>query len=111
MKSLKYLLCLSCFFIIFYLPGCVVVSGDPPAVYEEIEVDVAPPPAPRVVITRPPRPSRIHVWIDGYYVVRLGKWVWIEGHWEKPDHRGARWVPPHTRRKGDRWGHKPGHWR
>jgi len=111
MNSLKCLLCLFCFCMIVCEPGCVVISGEP-HVYEEIEIDVAPPPPPEVVIvTRPRRPSRIHVWIDGHYVVRLGSWVWIEGHWAEPEHRGAKWVPPHTRRKGNRWGYRPGHWR
>jgi len=109
MKSLKYLLCISCLVMIVCEPGCVVVSGEPFA-FEEIEIDIAPPPPPVVVVTRPPRPSGIHVWIDGHYIVSTGRWVWRPGHWRRPERRGAVWAPPRTRRKGDRWGYRPGHW-
>jgi hypothetical protein len=109
MKSLKSLLCVFCLVTIVYMPGCIVVSGEPFAI-EEIEIDVAPPPEPVVVVTRPPRPSGIHVWIGGHFIVETGRWVWVEGHWARPRHRGARWVPPRTRRKGSHWGYRPGHW-
>jgi hypothetical protein len=110
MKSLKYLLCILSLAAIVYLPGCVVVSGDPYA-FDEIEIGVAPPPPPDVVVvTRPPRPSSVHVWIDGHFIADTGRWVWIEGHWVRPEHRGAVWIPPRTRRRGNHWGYRPGRW-
>ena len=110
MKSLKYLLCLLCFVMIACEPGCVVISGEP-HVFDEIEIDIAPPPPPGVVIVaRPPRPSSVHIWIDGHFIVSSGRWVWVSGHWGRPERRGMVWVPPRTRRKGGRWGWRPGHW-
>ena len=109
MNSLKYLLVLLCVVTIVSVGGCVVVSGEPYA-FDEIEIDVAPPPPPVVVVTHPPRPSSMHIWIDGHFIVDTGRWVWVEGHWARPEHRGMVWVPPHTRPRGDRWGWRPGHW-
>lgn len=114
MNGLKFLLCTICIFAIVSVSGCIVIRGRRPLAVEieEIEIDYAPPgPPTTVVVTRPARPSRVHIWIDGRYVVRSGKWAWVKGHWARPARRGAVWVPGHTRRRGRVWVWTPGHWR
>jgi hypothetical protein len=110
MNPLKYFLCIICFCAVICEPGCIVIRGEH-CVLDEIEIDISPPPpSDVVVVARPARPSGVHVWIDGHYIVHLGAWKWVEGHWAKPQRRGAVWVPPHVRRKGDCWCWRPGHW-
>ena len=112
MNGIKYLLSGICLLVIVLISGCVVVSDVPgPVVVEEIEIGCAPPPPPATVImTRPRRPSRFHIWIEGHHVIRAGTWVWIHGHWERPPHRHKVWVRGHARRRGHVWIWTPGHW-
>ena len=58
----------------------------------------APPPPRHEVVVERERPSRDHVWINGYWVWREGRHVWLAGHWERPPHPHAVWVEP-------RWEH------
>ena len=112
MKGLKGFLYIICFIAIFVITGCIVVSRHPGVVeVEEIEIGFPPPPPPVVVVERPARPSRYHVWIEGHHVVQSGSWVWIGGHWARPNRRGAVWVPGHTRHSERGWYWRPGHWR
>lgn len=110
MNTLKYLLSFLCLVMIVSVGGCVVVAGGPYA-YDEVFIDVPPPPPPAVIITPTPRPSSLHIWIDGHYIVSAGSWHWRPGHWEQPRRRGMVWVPSHTRKIGSRWGWRSGHWR
>jgi hypothetical protein len=112
MSGLKQFLFVTCILVFIVVSGCVVVPGGPVAVeVEEIEIGFPPPPPPpMVIVTRPPRPSRFHIWIEGHHVVRSGTWVWVKGHWTRPVRRGAAWVPSHTRRNGKVWIWRPGHW-
>lgn len=112
MNAMKYLLCGTCLFAVVLGSGCIVVSDSAgPVVVEEIEIGCAPPPQPAtVIVTRPPRPSKSHVWIEGHHVVRSGTWIWIHGHWEKPARRHAVWARGHARRRGHVWIWTPGHW-
>jgi hypothetical protein len=65
-----------------------------------VVVDAPPPPPRRVEVDA--RPG--HVWVDGSWVSRGGRWVWRDGHWlrGRPGHIHVqgRWV-----RRGGRW-----HW-
>lgn len=47
-------------------------------------VFVAPTPAPRVVVSRPVRPSPYHQWVEGRWEWQLNTWVWIPGYWVAP---------------------------
>lgn len=112
MNGQKYLWGLACLLAAVFVSGCIVVSGDSvPVEVAEIEIDCAPPPPPVVVVTRPPPPSGLHIWIDGYYVVRSGAWVWTEGHWARPPHHSAVWAPGHIRTREHVYLWRPGHWR
>ncbi len=75
--------------------GCVirertVYRPGPPPAREEVVVTEAPPPAPTEVVTVSPGPA--FVWIGGNWVWH-GRWVWERGHWARPPHPGAVWVP------------------
>jgi hypothetical protein len=76
------------------LLGCYV------EVRSAVVVDAPPPPPRRVEVDA--RPG--HVWVDGSWVSRGGRWVWRDGHWlrARPGHIyvQGRWV-----RRGGRW-----HW-
>ncbi|MFT3822418.1 MAG: hypothetical protein QM731_00810 [Chitinophagaceae bacterium] len=54
------------------------------------------------VVVRPVAPSPRHVWIDGGWTVRGGRYVWTEGYWATPRH-GRHYVP-------GRWDHRRGGW-
>ena len=77
MNGMKYFLSGVCLLVIVIVSGCVVVSdGHALVVVEEIEIGCAPPSPPAaVIVTRPPRPSRFHIWIEGHHVVQAGEWV------------------------------------
>jgi hypothetical protein len=69
------------------------------------------PPAPRhEVIGKSPSPN--HVWVDGYWTHRDGKWRWVTGHWESRPRPGADYVPGHWEKtnNGRGWIWMPGHW-
>jgi hypothetical protein len=113
MNIKKYLLSGVCLIAVVLVSGCIVVSdefGPGPVVVDEVEIGCAPPPPPAVIVTRPPRPSGFHLWIEGHYAVHSGAWVWIHGHWERPPRRSAVWVRGHARRRGEVWVWAPGHW-
>ncbi len=112
MNGLKCLLYIICCLAVVVVSGCVVVSGEPLDIeVEEIEIGCPPPPPPpMVIVTRPSRSSRFHIWIEGHHVVRSGTWVWVHGHWARPVRRGAVWAPGHTRRSGRVWIWSPGYW-
>jgi len=113
MNSIKYLLIATCLLIVVLGSGCIIVSDVPgPVVIEEIEIGCAPPPPPPapIIVARPPRPSGLHIWIEGHHVVRGGTWVWVHGRWERPPHRDMVWVRSHARRRGEVWFWSPGYW-
>jgi hypothetical protein len=81
-----FLACLAAFFV----AGCEVYGPPPPA--GGVEVSAAPPPAQVDVETPIPGPG--YVWIGGAWVWGpAGRWEWQGGHWDRPPHPGAVWVP------------------
>jgi hypothetical protein len=68
--------------------------GDPPAVAypgaQEVYV-AGDPPSPLVEVV-PPSPGVGFIWIGGAWVWN-GSWVWESGHWDRPPHPGAIWIP------------------
>ncbi len=81
----------------------------PAASYAQVIVRIAPP-AP-IVERRPPPPERGFVWIDGYHRWDGGRYVWVPGRWDRPPHRGARWVAHRWVHRGDHYEMVEGHWR
>ena len=59
---------------------------------------------------RPVRPSRRHVWVSAEWAPGGGTYIYHEGYWALPPHRGAIWVSGKWRhvRHGYVW--VAGHW-
>ena len=102
------------------LLGCDVFVGGPghsprERVYVErqqpeyVIVREAPPPV--VVERRPSPPSRVHVWIDGYWHWSGQKYAWDRGHWALPPHGRAVWVAPRYDKHEQGYRYTPGQWR
>jgi hypothetical protein len=72
-------------------PDDGIELGAPQNVYE-VAVDVAPPPAPSIVVTTP-APRRGFVWVTGHYSWNGRRWVWNGGSWIR-EHAGQIWVAP-----------------
>ena len=68
----------------------------------------APPPLRQEFRTE--RPSRQHVWIQGYWDRQDDRWAWAPGRWENPGRRGSSWVRPQYRNEGGAYRYEPGHW-
>jgi hypothetical protein len=102
---------LSSFLIITFLAGaaagCVVrtrgsVQVAPVAV---VEVEEAPPPPRAVVIES--RPG--FVYVEGRWAYRGGRYVWLDGRWER-ERPGRRWVQGRWERRGRRHVWVEGRW-
>jgi len=75
----------------------------------EVYIQLPPPPVQFEVRGAPP--SRVHVWIAGYYSWDGSAYAWVPGHWERPPRAYAIWIPGHWRRHVRGWYWVPGHWR
>jgi len=72
-------------------PPPTAMQPPPPAVVGGEIVVAGAPPAP-IVETVMVSPGPAFVWIGGCWAWR-SHWVWEPGHWIRPPHRGAIWVP------------------
>jgi hypothetical protein len=89
--------------------GCDV-HVTPPAT--EVAVNEAPPPPPIQVDVQTPMPAPGYIWIGGVWAWGPGDhWVWERGHWDRPPHAGAVWVPHRYEARGDRRVFVRGGWR
>ena len=68
-----------------------------------IMVTQAPPAAPQAVYSAAasPRPTPDHVWVEGHWTIRDGRYAWIDGRWELPPRSDARWMAPRWERASD----------
>jgi len=102
-----------------FLPAVLALLSCAPAVAQiRIGVDLGaiririapePPPPPRVEV-RMHRPSRGHIWIQGYWDRQDDRWAWSPGRWERPSQRGSMWIRPQYRRESGAYRYEPGHW-
>ena len=74
----------------------VLLLGFVPAGHAQVSlgIRIGPPPAPRVVRERPPRPGADFFWVDGYWYPAGNRYRWHEGYWTRPPYEGARWIGP-----------------
>src|ERR1700722_13894495 len=72
----------------------VLSVGLAAAVDLSIGVNIGAPPPIRVE-TRPIAPGPDFLWVDGYWYVVGGRYVWHSGYWSRPPYAGAHWVGPH----------------
>ena len=68
--------------------GCVVYPAEPVGAEVEVSDD---PPAPIIEVT-PVAPGPDFIWVGGEWAWH-GSWVWERGHYVRPPHAGAVWVP------------------
>jgi hypothetical protein len=89
-----------------FLLAAVLVLGFSYASSAQVIVKVRPA-AP--VVVRPVAPSPRHVWIEGGWLARNGRYVHSDGYWAVPP-RGRHWAAGYwaPRRQGYVW--VPGHW-
>lgn len=66
------------------------------------------PVAPVVVRVGPPSPR--HIWVDGEWVWRGGRYEYVQGYWAAPGY-GRAWIPGHWKQTRRGWVWKQGHWR
>jgi len=59
---------------------------------------------------RPPPPGEGFFWVDGYWGVDRGRYVWVPGHWDRPPFAGAYWSHGHWDRYPEGWRYHEGHW-
>jgi hypothetical protein len=79
--------------------------------YYRAGVVIGPPPPPPVYGAVGYAPGPGYVWTDGFYDLRGGRWVWVNGHWARPPYRGGRWVRPYWDRHGRGYRFHRGYWR
>lgn len=98
--------------VIVQQPGAAVVTATPLA-NGQLLITQAPPVAPQttVVMTRSPRPSSNHVWVEGYWTWRNDRYEWIEASWQQPPYANEKWVTPRWERRSDgNYTFYEGHW-
>jgi hypothetical protein len=74
--------------------GIIIGSAPPPLRYER----------------RPPIPGEGYQWMDGYWGVDGGRYVWVPGRWERPPYPGGYWSHPHYDHYPEGWRMHEGHW-
>ena len=62
------------------------------------------------VEVRPQPPSHHHVWIEGSWEARGGRYQWREGYWAEPRYGYHRFSHGHWNRHRGGWVWVPGHW-
>ncbi len=75
----------------------------------QINIGRTPPPPIRYEV-RPAPPGEGYQWVDGYWGVSQGRYVWVRGHWERPPYEGAYWSHPHYDHYPEGWRLHEGHW-
>lgn len=79
-----------------------VVTAPAPGQAATIVVTQAPPAQPQVVVVeRPTRPTPEHVWIDGHWTIREGRYHWVRAQWERRPYRDSVWMPPRWENRSD----------
>ena len=55
-------------------------------------------------------PGEGYLWVDGYWGVNGGRYVWVPGRWDRPPYAGAYWSHPHYDHYREGWRVHEGHW-
>jgi len=76
----------------------------------QISVTIGRTPPPLRYEARPAMPGPGYAWVDGYWRVDRGRYVWAPGVWQRPPYEGAYWNHPHYDRYPDGWHYHEGHW-
>jgi len=73
-------------------------------------VVIVDPPAPRYGVIGV-APGSGFIWVEGFWDLRGGSWVWAPGRWVRPPRPGAVWVGSAWRHEGAHWRYHRGYWR
>lgn len=88
-------------------PGLFWFAADT-ALLTAVIVSATAPPPPLVIYA--PEPRHGYAWQPGYWTIREGEWVWVEGGWVAL-REGYAWAPAHWDRLSDgTWQLVPGRW-
>ncbi|HEY5056302.1 MAG TPA: hypothetical protein VII58_09090 [Acidobacteriaceae bacterium] len=68
------------------------------------------PPPPLRYEARPPMPGPGFYWVDGYWRLDRGRYVWAPGVWQRPPYSGAYYTHGHWDHYPDGWRYHDGHW-
>ena len=79
--------------------GAILLAGCVTEQQQEAPAPEMPPPPETEVI--PPQPNLTFVWTPGYWDWR-GRWVWVGGYWGSRPHPGAIWVQGRWIHRGHR---------
>jgi hypothetical protein len=93
--------------IFAYAPGYTIVPK--PQEHEGMRMAQDAPPRSRHE-TRPSRPSKDHLWINGYWERQNEKWAWAGGRWETPSRKGSTWIKPKYHHEKDGYRYEAGRW-
>ncbi len=77
-------------------PSLVVIKKRPPARRAEV---------------RPFRPTRRHVWVDGYWRWNGSRYTWAQGRWTVPPRGRTVWVRGFWQQQNGGWVFIAGRWR
>jgi hypothetical protein len=75
----------------------------------EISFGFAPPPLREERMSS--RPSRQHIWVEGYWIGNRGRHEWVAGHWEVPPRERSNWVAPRWEQRDRNYLFVQGYWR
>ena len=78
--------------------------------FAQVGIIIGTPPPPLRYERRPPMPGEGYQWIDGYWGVNGGRYVWVPGRWDRPPYPGAYWSHPHYDHYQEGWRMHEGHW-
>jgi hypothetical protein len=78
--------------------------------FAQIGIVIGRTPTPLRYERRGPPPGAGFLWVDGYWGLDRGRYVWVPGRWERPPYAGAYWSHPHYDRYEDGWHYHEGHW-
>lgn len=79
---------------LFWAPFLLVAGTALGQTNVSIGINIGPPPPPRLMYAHPPAPGLGHVWVDGYWGVDAGRYMWFNGYWAQPPVIGAVWMAP-----------------
>jgi len=109
--------CLWVSFLLLVPATQVFARGAPPMAQAVFIADIdlsivleAPPPPRHEVIIERNRPTRDHVWVNGYWMNRRGHHEWVAGRWEVPPRGRTVWNEPRWERRGRGYVFVEGYW-
>ena len=81
-----------------------------PAMAQSVGLYIGTPPPPIRYEARPAMPGAGYTWVEGYWGVHDGRYVWVPGHYDRAPYTGAYWVHPHYDHYNRGWAYREGYW-